>query len=189
MRNFLSNYIFGLFRIKLVRLISMVLLSSFLLVIFWPISKLNYSYSTIINDSKGRIDERLSSIRRPVEIPQTRHSSFQNEGEHSVFRRRVFLSTSRYNPISMVRATWQNVSAGRVISGASTITMQIARMKEGNKRTFGNKLKEMILALKIELNFSKKEIMIMYTSMAPFGGNVVGLEAASWSIMDALLIF
>ena len=89
----------------------------------------------------------------------------------------------------MVWATWQNVSAGRVISGASTITMQIARMKEGNKRTFGNKLKEMILALKIELNFSKKEIMIMYASMAPFGGNVVGLEAASWSIMDALLIF
>lgn len=85
------------------------------------------------------------------------------------------------NPVSVFRAVWQNISAGEVVSGASTLTMQVIRLSRKNRpRTVWEKLKEMILALRLELTYSKQEILTLYAGHAPFGGNVVGLEAASW---------
>ncbi len=82
---------------------------------------------------------------------------------------------------ALARAMWQNIQAGNIVSGGSTITMQVVRMALGNQpRTFFQKLKETILATRIELSYSKAEILAMYASNAPFGGNVVGLDAASW---------
>ncbi len=78
------------------------------------------------------------------------------------------------------RAILLNISAGKVVSGGSTLTMQIARMSRQGERTFLNKFIEMIWALRLELKFNKKELLEIYASNAPFGGNVVGLEAASW---------
>ncbi len=96
------------------------------------------------------------------------------------FEDRHFYRHPGVNPISLIRATWQNVSSGEVISGASTITMQIARMMRGEQRTIWQKIIEMAMALKLELKYSKSSLMIKYLSMAPFGGNVVGIDAASW---------
>lgn len=82
---------------------------------------------------------------------------------------------------SIYRAINQNFSAGKVISGASTIHMQLMRLAQKNrKRTYRQKLYETIMALRLNLAYSKKEIMRYYASYAPFGGNIVGLEAASW---------
>lgn len=81
---------------------------------------------------------------------------------------------------SIGRAILQNIRAGDIISGGSTITMQVARMARNSDRTFVNKFIEMIWAYRIELRYSKDEILNLYASNAPFGGNVVGLEAASW---------
>ncbi|MEO8589765.1 MAG: penicillin-binding protein 1C, partial [Flavobacteriales bacterium] len=82
---------------------------------------------------------------------------------------------------SMVRAWQQNRRAGRTVSGGSTITMQVARMARGDRtRSYGQKLIEVLLALRIELRYSKDEILGLYAANAPFGGNVVGLEAAAW---------
>lgn len=82
---------------------------------------------------------------------------------------------------SLVRAFKQNLEAGRTVSGGSTITMQVARMSRGaHRRSLVNKGIEMLLALWIELRYSKAEILALYTDNAPFGGNVVGLEAAAW---------
>lgn len=82
---------------------------------------------------------------------------------------------------SLVRAWQQNRRAGRTVSGGSTITMQVARMARGDRdRTLWNKSLEMLLALRIELRYTKDEIMSIYAANAPFGGNVVGLDAASW---------
>jgi len=78
------------------------------------------------------------------------------------------------------RAALSNIKAKRVVSGGSTITMQIARMARGSKRTFYNKFIEAIWAFRMETVYSKEEILTIYASHAPFGGNVVGLEAASW---------
>ncbi|MDO5509908.1 MAG: penicillin-binding protein 1C [Weeksellaceae bacterium] len=85
------------------------------------------------------------------------------------------------NPMSLFRAAKQNISQGKVVSGGSTISMQTMRIASGNKdRTFAQKALEMLQALRLELGYSKKSILNLYASNAPFGGNVVGLEAASW---------
>jgi penicillin-binding protein 1C len=85
------------------------------------------------------------------------------------------------DPFALARALKANIQAGHVVQGGSTITMQVVRMAlENQPRTYGQKLKEMILALRIELAYSKEEILLLYAAHAPFGGNVVGLEAASW---------
>jgi len=85
------------------------------------------------------------------------------------------------NPVSMVRAFMNNIKAGEIVSGGSTITMQVARISRGNKsRTYTEKFIETLSALKLELFRSKKRILHLYSSNAPFGGNTVGLEAASW---------
>jgi penicillin-binding protein 1C len=79
------------------------------------------------------------------------------------------------------RAVKQNVSAGKVVSGGSTITMQLARiMRKNPPRHFGEKLIEMIYATRIEFAYGKNEILSLYASHAPFGSNVVGLDAAAW---------
>ncbi len=84
------------------------------------------------------------------------------------------------NPVSILRAAVGNIKAGQVTSGGSTITMQVIRMSRGRERNLGQKIIEAILATRLELRCSKEEILGMYASHAPFGGNVVGLEAASW---------
>jgi penicillin-binding protein 1C len=85
------------------------------------------------------------------------------------------------NPVSVMRAFVSNLKARRTVSGGSTITMQVARILRGNRpRRYGEKFIEMLLALKLELFRSKKVILGMYAANAPFGGNSVGLEAASW---------
>ncbi|MCI2082754.1 MAG: penicillin-binding protein 1C [Bacteroidales bacterium] len=82
--------------------------------------------------------------------------------------------------LSVGRAAFQNMRSGRTISGASTITMQTIRlMREGKPRTLGEKCVEAAMALRLELRCSKRDILALYASNAPFGGNVVGLEAAS----------
>lgn len=78
------------------------------------------------------------------------------------------------------RAIRQNMHSHKVTSGGSTLTMQVIRLATRHKRTFWNKLIEMVMALRLELTYSKSEIMALYASNAPFGTNVVGLDAASW---------
>lgn len=85
------------------------------------------------------------------------------------------------NLFAVGRAVKQNMKAHRVISGGSTITMQVARMAgNGKDRTVGNKFIEMLSAFKLELRYSKRSILALYASNAPFGGNLVGIDAACW---------
>lgn len=86
-----------------------------------------------------------------------------------------------FNPVSMYNALMQNRRAGRVVRGGSTITQQVIRLSRKNQqRTYFEKAVEMILATRLELAMSKDEILSLYAGHAPFGGNVVGLEMASW---------
>lgn len=93
--------------------------------------------------------------------------------------------------LALLRAIKLNILRRRTVSGASTITMQVARLARaggsngegadrGLPRTYTEKLLEMLLALRLEMTCSKGQILAAYASHAPFGGNVVGLEAASW---------
>ncbi|TFG89796.1 MAG: penicillin-binding protein 1C [Candidatus Atribacteria bacterium] len=97
------------------------------------------------------------------------------------FEDRYFYYHPGINPVSIVRALISNIKAGEIVSGGSTITMQVARIARGNRsRTYIEKFIEMFASLKLELLSSKKTILLMYSANAPFGGNTVGLEAAAW---------
>ena len=94
--------------------------------------------------------------------------------------RRFFLHPG-VDPLAIVRALWSNLRSGRVQSGGSTITMQVIRLSRKNrKRTYLEKTKEAILALRLNLKHSKKEVLSLFAAQAPFGGNIVGIDAASW---------
>lgn len=82
--------------------------------------------------------------------------------------------------LALGRAMRQNYKAQSIVSGGSTLTMQVIRLSRSKKRTLFQKCLEGILAFRLELAYSKKEIMRLYAANAPFGSNVVGLEAASW---------
>jgi penicillin-binding protein 1C len=98
-----------------------------------------------------------------------------------MFEDKRFDSHPGADPRALYRATVQNIRAGKVISGGSTLTMQVVRLSRNNpRRTFLNKITEIILATRLEWRYSKDEILSMYASHAPFGGNVVGIEAACW---------
>jgi penicillin-binding protein 1C len=85
------------------------------------------------------------------------------------------------DPLAVARALKLNLKAGRIVSGGSTISMQVIRLASHNpKRTLWEKVVEAFKALRLETRYSKDEILNLYASHAPFGGNVVGLEAASW---------
>lgn len=85
------------------------------------------------------------------------------------------------NPLAVVRAAFANIVSGRVVSGASTITMQLARMLERRDRTIFAKIIEMFRALQLEIKFNKLEILEYYLSIAPYGGNLEGVNAATYA--------
>jgi penicillin-binding protein 1C len=93
---------------------------------------------------------------------------------------RHFRAHPGINPLSLVRAAFGNLLAGRVQSGGSTITMQVARLVEPKPRTLSAKGVEMFRALQLELRHSKDEILTAYLNLAPFGGNIVGVGAAAY---------
>lgn len=99
----------------------------------------------------------------------------------TTFEDKRFFQHGGVDFLSMGRAMIQNIQSGSVVSGGSTLTMQVARLsRKGKSRNLWNKLVEAILAWRIEQSFSKQEILALYASHAPFGGNVVGLDAAAW---------
>ena len=83
------------------------------------------------------------------------------------------------NPVSIATALYDNLKAGEVVRGGSTITMQVARLMEPKARSIPNKLIEMFRALQLEHTYSKSEILTFYFNMLPYGGNIVGTAAAS----------
>ncbi len=97
------------------------------------------------------------------------------------FEDRHFYSHPGINPVSLFNALKRNLQNGRVVRGGSTISMQVIRMaRKGQARTYWEKIIEMVQALRMECSYRKADILKLYASNAPFGGNVVGLEAAAW---------
>lgn len=99
------------------------------------------------------------------------------------FEDRWFYWHPGVNPVAMARAAWQWASAGRIVSGGSTLTMQVARMVDPRlrrgQRSMGSKVRQVLRALQLELHLSKEEIFTLYLNHAPMGGIVEGVEMAS----------
>ncbi len=139
------------------------------------------NYSTVVTDTNGKIlrvflNENEQWFFPPADtlrIPQKLKTAVMQ------FEDRYFYRHPGINPVSILRAVYQNITRGRIVSGASTLTMQMARLSRNRPRTFSNKFIEMLMALKIELHYSKEEIFRLYLNHAPYGGNIIGYRAAS----------
>ena len=138
------------------------------------------SYSTVVEDRSGELLGARIADDGQWRFPPSDTVPKKFQTAIIEFEDRWFGFHHGINPAAIARAAWGNIKAGRVTSGGSTITMQVIRLSRGRERNLLQKAVEAILATRLELRCNKEEILGLYASHAPFGGNVVGLEAASW---------
>jgi len=166
---------------KLRLTVALILLVS---VTFWyllPDPLFNDPLSTAVYDRNGELIGARIAHDGQWRFPDVDSLPLKYREALLCFEDRYFYYHPGVNPLSLIRAVGQNIKAGEVVSGGSTITMQVIRLSgKGKNRTIGRKVVEAVLALRLELSTSKNDILRYYASHAPFGGNVVGLEAASW---------
>ena len=96
---------------------------------------------------------------------------------------RWFYQHPGVNPLALGRAVWQNLSGGRVLSGGSTLSMQVARLLDPHERTLPGKLRQLWRTAQLEWHLSKDQILTLYLNRAPFGGTLQGVAAASWAYL------
>ncbi len=154
---------------------------AFLSVLLLPSTLFKDDYSTVILDRHGKLlGAKLASdeqwrFQPSDSIPQ------RFEVAILAFEDRYFYSHPGINLVSMATAFADNIKAKRIKRGGSTISMQVMRLsRKGKQRTIWQKIIESFLTIGLETKYSKAEILNMYCSNAPFGGNIVGLNAASW---------
>jgi penicillin-binding protein 1C len=146
-----------------------------------PSTLFDVPYSTVLYDRENNLLNASISKDGQWRFPVREKIPEKFRDAIVLFEDKRFNSHIGVDPRALYRASVQNVEAGKVISGGSTLTMQVIRLSRGNpKRTFFNKILEIFLATRLEWRHSKDEILSMYASHAPFGGNVVGIEAACW---------
>lgn len=139
------------------------------------------STSTVLMDRNGQLLGAHIADDEQWRFPESKIVPSKFKACIIEFEDRSFYKHWGVSPSGVGRAMWQNISSGRRVSGGSTLTMQLVRlMRKNPPRTYSEKVYEMILATRIEIRYSKDEILRLYASHAPFGNNVVGLEAASW---------
>jgi len=137
-------------------------------------------YSTIVTDSKGEVihafltkDQKWRMKTELEEIsPLLRKTIVEKEDKY-------FYSHPGINALAIGRAFVKNIFRLKRTSGASTITMQVARALEPKKTTYFNKVIEMFRALQLEFKYSKNEILQLYLNLVPYGGNIEGVKSAS----------
>lgn len=169
----------NLFFRKITRLLIFLSVLFFLFLLV-PVPKFSSPQSTVVLARDGSLLGARIASDGQWRFPASQQLPEKYKTCLLLFEDEYFYFHPGVNPISILRATVQNIRTGNVVSGASTISMQVARMARKAPRTFLNKLWEMVLALRLELAKNKEEILLMYTANAPFGGNIVGLDAASW---------
>lgn len=157
---------------------------SLLILWFWfclPEPLFNDRYSTVVNADNGQLLAAKIADDGQWRFPECDSIPSKFEKAIIYFEDEYFYRHPGINPVSVLKAVGQNLKAGKIVRGGSTLSLQAIRLSRKNKaRTVAEKLLEFALALRLELRCSKKEILNLYASHAPFGGNVVGLEAASW---------
>lgn len=140
----------------------------------------NVPYSTVVTDCNGELLGARTASDGQWRFPPSDSVPYRFKTALLQFEDRHFYLHPGVNPVSMVRALIGNIRAGHITSGGSTITMQVIRISRGRERTIKQKIIESLEAVLLEIRYSKKRILNIYSAHAPFGGNVVGLEAAAW---------
>lgn len=160
-------------------IIFIIFIVFFLLNWLFPL-KVNIEYSQIITSSKGKVlhafltsDEKWRMKTELNEIiPELKKAIIYKEDKYFYYHFGI-------NPVSIIRAFYNNTIQNKKTSGASTITMQVARLLDPKERTYSNKLIEVFRALQLELYYSKNEILQLYLNLVPYGGNIEAVKSAS----------
>ncbi|WP_395046755.1 penicillin-binding protein 1C [Flavobacterium sp.] len=138
-------------------------------------------YSTVIESKEGELLGAKIARDGQWRFPAQDSVPYKFKKCIVYFEDEYFYKHPGFNPVAMVNAIKQNQKAGKVVRGGSTLTQQVIRLsRKGKNRTYFEKVIEIILGTRLELRHSKDKILELYAAHAPFGGNVVGLEMASW---------
>jgi penicillin-binding protein 1C len=139
------------------------------------------AFSTLVVDRDGKLLRPYTTLEGRWRLPATRDSVDPRFLDLLMaYEDKRFRSHHGMDPLALGRAMAQLVTNGRIVSGASTITMQVARLLEPrSERSVTAKLRQIVRAIEIERKLSKDEILALYLSLAPYGGNLEGVRAAS----------
>src|SRR4030095_2215551 len=183
---FLSQKKISLIRKVLIHLLSTVFIAGISFVLLFGLLCLVFplpdkiEYSTCIRDDQGQMihsyltqDQQWRMKMEESELtPLLKNTILWKEDKYFYYHPGV-------NPVAICKSLVGNILHGKIRSGASTITMQVARALEPKKRTYFNKLREIFRAGQLELKYSKQEILELYLSLIPYGGNIQGVKAAA----------
>lgn len=146
-----------------------------------PKTLFNKPYATVIESHDAHLLGAKIASDGQWRFPMADSVTHKFETCILLFEDQHFYQHPGFNPVSLYHAAVENIKAQKIVRGGSTITQQVIRLsRDAPKRSFFEKIIELIQATRLEWRHSKKEILQLYASHAPFGGNVVGVEMASW---------
>ena len=149
--------------------------------LFLPAPLFHDPYSVVVFDRQHRLLGARIAADGQWRFPEADSLPGKYKKALLQFEDRYFYDHFGFNPVSAFHAMVADIKAGKIVRGGSTLTMQLMRIaRKGKPRTISEKIIETWLAIAAETKYSKNQILRLYASHAPFGGNVVGLEAASW---------
>jgi penicillin-binding protein 1C len=181
--NFISNlraYLINCSKRKLF----LALFFLFSIILYWfslPVKLFNDQCSTVIYASNNELLGAMIAADGQWRFPEIEKVPVKFEKCICQFEDRHFYEHPGFNPFSFIRAMRVNIKRGKIVQGGSTLTMQTVRLSRKNKsRTVFEKIIEIVLSTRVEIRYSKNEILRLFATNAPFGSNVVGLDAAAW---------
>lgn len=167
--------------------ISALLLPVIFLILDWhhPLPQTNNGYATVVTARHGQPLRAFADNNgvwrypiKPADVSPLYLEALLN------YEDRWFYQHPGVNPLALIRAAAQALWHGEIISGGSTLTMQVARLLDPHPKTIRGKLKQIFRALQLEWHYSKAEILTLYLNRAPFGGPLEGVQAASFAYLD-----
>lgn len=183
MKSFLKKIIVKL-KSTSTRLAIKLVAVSVLLIWFWlalPSKLFNTPTCYVIEDKDGNLLNATIAADGQWRFPYNKNVPQKFIDCITTFEDRRFFKHPGVDPVAIGRAIVKNIKNKGVVQGGSTISMQVIRLSnKDDKRSLWNKIKESIMAVRLELSYSKKGILALYASNAPFGSNIVGLDAAAW---------
>ncbi len=150
----------------------------------FPLPPLDPAYARVVLDMKGRPLRAFADTSGVWRYPVTFDQVSPRYIEALLgYEDRYFWRHPGVNPVAMVRGVWLWLRHGRAVSGGSTLTMQVARLIEPYHRSVPGKLRQMARALQLEWHYDKRTLLTVYLNRAPFGGNLEGVQAASFAYL------
>jgi penicillin-binding protein 1C len=137
-------------------------------------------YSTVIESKEGRLLDAHIASDEQWRFPAVDSVPYRYKQCVLQYEDVYFYDHPGFNPVAITKALFDNIAAGKVVRGGSTITQQVIRMSRKKDRKYYEKFIELIWATRLEFRLSKEEIIELYASHAPYGGNVIGLDMAAW---------